>query len=136
MKRRFALILLGVVAWALGGAASAVYAHHTVALTYDISHAVTLTGRITEVRWQNPHVLYELAVPDGNGGVVDWEIESGHLQGMRRNGVDIDTIKVGDTVTMRVMVALDGSHHAATASVTLADGRTVRLCTVTDNRCP
>ena len=32
--------------------------------------------------------------------------------------------------------ARDGSHHAATASVTLPDGRTVRICTVTDNACP
>ena len=136
MKRRVALILLCGVVLTMAGARPVVFAHHTVALTHDISHAVTLTGRITEVQWQSPHVLYHLAVPDGKGAVVDWEIESGHLQGMRRNGVDMDTITVGDTVTMRVVVALDGSHHAATVSVTLADGRTLRLCTVTENRCP
>jgi hypothetical protein len=95
-----------------------------------------LTGHVTAIQWQNPHVVYHLAVPDGNGGMVDWEIESGHLQGMRRAGLEMDTIKVGEVVTMRVMLALDRSRHAATVSVTLADGRTVRVCTVTDNRCP
>jgi Family of unknown function (DUF6152) len=127
-----------------------VLAHHTVALTHDVSHTVALTGTITSILWQNPHVIYHLAVPaapDSATGrprtrglerifVVDWEIESRHLQGMRRDGVDRDTITVGDVVTMNVFLALDGSPHAATASVVLPDGRTVRLCTVTDNRCP
>jgi hypothetical protein len=55
---------------------------------------------------------------------------------MRRDGVEMETIRPGDTVTMRVLVALDGSRHAATASVVLADGQTIRICTVTENRCP
>jgi len=115
--------------------APAALAHHTVALTHDVSHTVALTGTVTGIQWQNPHVIYHLAVPT-EGAVVDWEIESRHLQGMRQDGIDMDTIRVGDTVTMNVLLARDGSHHAATASVILADGRTVRLCTVTENRCP
>jgi len=131
MTRLLALVLAcGAIA------APASSAHHTVALTHDITHTVALMGRVTSIRWQNPHVVYHLAVADANGGVVDWEIESRHVQGMRQDGVDVDTIKVGDLVTMNVLLALDGSHHAATASVILPDGRTVRLCTVTDNRCP
>jgi hypothetical protein len=131
MILRSALIIVATMV-----AAPAVDAHHTVAMTHDISHTVALIGRVTEVQWQNPHVIYHLAVPDASGSLIDWEIESAHLQGMRRNGIEMDTIKVGDTVTMNVLLALDGRHHGATASVTLADGRTVRLCTVTDNRCP
>src|SRR3954463_6141913 len=84
-------------------AAPAVDAHHTVARTHDISHTVALIGRVTEIQWQNPHVIYHLAVPDTTGSLVDWEIESLHLQGMRRNGIEMDTIKVGDTVTMNVL---------------------------------
>jgi hypothetical protein len=55
---------------------------------------------------------------------------------MRQAGIDQNTINVGDTVTMNVLLALDGSHHAATASVVLPDGRRVNICTVTENRCP
>jgi hypothetical protein len=131
MKLRIAAGLAGAV---LAGAPA--HAHHTVALTHDISHTVALTGTVTEIQWQNPHVLYHLAVPGERGAVVDWEIESGHLQGLHRAGIEQDTIKVGDTVTMHVMLAKDGSHHAATASFVLADGRMVRVCTVTENRCP
>src|SRR3954468_17595059 len=131
MILRSALIIVGAMV-----SASVIGAHHTVARTHDISHTVALIGRVTEIQWQNPHVIYHLAVADTHGSLVDWAIESLLLQGMHRDGIEMDTIKVGDTVTMNFLLALDGSHHGATASVTLADGRTVRLCTVTDNRCP
>jgi hypothetical protein len=131
MRIRAAAFLLVALA-----AAVPALAHHTVAYTHDISKSVTLTGVVTSVEWKNPHVIYHLAVAGPDGAPVDWEIESRHLQGMRRDGIDMDTIQVGDTVTMNVLLARDGSHHAATASVTLPNGRTVRICTVTDNACP
>ena len=112
-------------------------AHHTVANTVDISRLVSLAGRVTSIEWKNPHVIYHLAVPNpGVAGWVDWEIESRHVQGMRMAGIDEGTIKVGDRLTMNVMLAKDGSHHAATASVVLPDGRKIDLCTVTNHACP
>ena len=114
--------------------AGAALAHHTVANTVDTSRLVSLTGVVTTIRWQNPHVVYYLSVPGEIG--VDWEIESRHLEGMRLDGVERDTIKVGNRVTLQVMLARDGSLHAATASIVLANGRTIRVCTVTNNACP
>ena len=120
----------------LAAAAPRVLAHHTVANTHDITRSVALMGVVTSVEWKNPHVIYHLAVAGPDGAPVDWEIESRHLQGMRQNGINMDTIQVGDAVTMNVVLAHDGSHHAATTSVTLPNGRTVRICTVTNNACP
>ena len=131
MKPQLAVVLASI---AIGSTALA--AHHTVARSYDVSHAVALTGIVTSIEWQNPHVIYHLAVRGEPGTSGDWEIESRHPQGMRMDGIEMDTIKVGDVLTMNVLVALDGSHRAATASVQLPDGRTVRICTVTGNRCP
>lgn len=129
--RNRAAIILTATALLLPGS---VWAHHTVANTHDVSKVVALTGVVTSVRWENPHVIYHLSLPGAVG--VDWEIESRHLQGMRQDGIDKDSIKVGDRVTFNAFLALDGSHHAATASVIMPDGRTVRLCTVTYGRCP
>ena len=109
-------------------------AHHTVAKTVNTSKLVSLTGVVTSVRWQNPHVIYHLSVPGEVG--IDWEIESRHIAGMRRDGVEQGTIKVGDHVTMNVMLARDGSHHAATKSIVLTNGRTLHVCTVTYDACP
>ena len=121
---------------ALPAAVPRVQAHHTVANTHDITRSVALIGVVTSVEWKNPHVIYHLAVAGPDRAPVDWEIESRHLQGMQRDGINMDTIQVGDAVTMNVLLARDGSHHAATASVTLPNGRTVRICTVTNNACP
>jgi hypothetical protein len=131
MKIGNALILLGLLE-----VPPQAIAHHTVANTVDISKAVALTGVITSVAWKSPHAVYHLQAPDASGTRIDWEIESRHLQGMRDHGIQMDTIKVGDRLTMNVMVAKDGSHHAATISVVLPGGRTVRLCTVTNDACP
>src|SRR5262245_35084118 len=112
------------------------FAHHTVANRFDVSTLVPLTGTVTAIEWKNPHAIYHLAVVNARGATVDWEIESRHLLGMQHDGIRQDTIKVGDRIIMNVMVARDGSHNAATASIVLPDGRTVRVCTVTYFACP
>src|SRR4051812_45882912 len=111
-------------------------AHHTVANTFDVRKIVSLTGTVRSIDWKYPHVIYRLSVSDANGSEIDWEIESRHPQGMHQNGVEPETIKAGEHVTMNVMLAIDGSHHAATASIVLAGGRVLQVCTVTNNFCP
>jgi hypothetical protein len=47
-------------AWVLGFAlllvTVPVFAHHGAASVYDPSKKVTLTGTVTKVLWQNPHI--------------------------------------------------------------------------------
>src|SRR5215467_12480864 len=134
MGRPFAagVMLVG----AIGVPVAPAFGHHTVAATFDVGKLVSLTGTVTSVDWKNPHVIYHLSVLDINRAAIDWEIESRHLQGMHRAGVEQDTIKTGDRVTMKVMLARDGSRHAATASIVMGDERTFAVCTVTNNACP
>ena len=134
MGRPFAagVMFVGVIAVSVAPA----FGHHTVAATFDVSTLVSLTGTVKSVDWKNPHVIYHLAVVDANGAAIDWEIESLHLQGMHRAGVEQDTIKPGERVTMKVMLARDGRRRAATASIVLDDERTFTVCTVTNNACP
>ncbi len=134
MRRAFAA---GVTCLAVASASVApAFAHHTVANTFDVKKLVSVTGTVTSIDWKYPHVIYHIAVPDTGGGAVEWEIESRHPQGMQRAGIDKETIKAGDRVTMNVMLARDGSRHAATASIVLANGRVLDACTVTNNACP
>src|ERR1043165_5708688 len=107
MSRTFVGSLVCVGLAALSAATAS--AHHTVAYSFDVSKLVPLRGTVTAVEWKNPHVIYHLTVPDANGASIDWAIESRHLQGMRRAGVEPDSIKAGDRVTMNVLVARDGS---------------------------
>lgn len=134
MSRPFtaAMILVSAVGLTVAPAS----AHHTVAYTFDVKKLVSLTGTVTSIDWKYPHVIYHLTVPAANGSDINWEIESRHPQGMQREGIEPETIKPGEHVTMNVMLALDGSRHAATASIVLADGRMLLVCTVTNNACP
>ena len=134
MIRGFGAGLVFIAVFGLSAVPSS--AHHTVAYTFDVRRLVPLTGTVTSVEWKYPHVIYHLAVPDTNRTQIDWQIESRHPQGMHLDGVEQDAIKAGDHVTMNVMLARDGSHRAATASIVLADGRTMAVCTVTYNACP
>jgi hypothetical protein len=115
---------LAVAAMLLSTAASA---HHTIAYVDDVSKTVALTGTVTAIAWKAPHVIFDLSVPREWTTPVVWQIESQAPFILHRDGIERDTIKVGDHVTMDVYVALDGSPHAATESVMLRDGRTVRI---------
>src|SRR5436309_15866977 len=45
-----------------------VYAHHSIAATYDGKKEVKLTGKIVEFDFRNPHAFVHIEAPDSNGG--------------------------------------------------------------------
>jgi hypothetical protein len=73
-------------------------AHHSFAATFDVSVVEELEGEVTDVKWQNPHVLFTLAGTDDEGRPVTYEIESHSLSIMRRMDISSDVLRVGDTV--------------------------------------
>jgi hypothetical protein len=99
----------------------------------DIMLRPTIPHRsVADQCWRSVHIFISPVLTPGRRRSSDPSARVlKHLRTSRA-----DTIKIGDRITMNVMLALDGSHHAATASVVLADGGTVRVCTVTYNDCP
>jgi hypothetical protein len=47
-------------------------AHHGRGATFDMKKQLTLKGTVSQVRWQNPHVLISIAVKDEGSNVVTW----------------------------------------------------------------
>jgi len=78
--------------------ANPVFAHHSSAGRYDSSGVMEVEGDVTSVSWRSPHVEYSLAVTDDSGAVVDWKVEGAAPATLRRSGLSMDTIKVGDHV--------------------------------------
>ncbi len=97
-------------------------AHHTISAVYDVDTLVTLKGVVTEVDWQNPHVVIHLDVKQDDGGVVSWNVETQAIYILKRKGLDRDFIKTGDAASMNVFVARDGAQKAALESMTLPSG--------------
>ena len=119
------LILGGIVSIGLVAAAVPVFGHHSFAAQYDRTKAITLKGTVTKVEWMNPHIYFYVDVKDDANHVTNWAIEGGAPSMLYRNGWRIDSLKVGDKVTIDGWLAKDGSNLANMRTVTLADGKTV-----------
>jgi uncharacterized protein DUF6152 len=102
-------------------AATSTLAHHSNS-AFDPEKVVVLTGTVTQWKWVNPHVWIFLAVDDGKGGTVEWQIEGRPPGILARSGWSKNTFKAGDRITVDFSPARDGSHTGLTTRVTLADG--------------
>jgi hypothetical protein len=116
-------------------AAARVEGHHHVGCVYDTAALRTLTGKVVEIDWKFPHVHVRIDAPDRAPGGVTWDIETVNPQGLRRGGIERDTLRVGDVLAATVWIAKDGSSRAFTRSMTLATGK-VAAFPVADLSCP
>jgi hypothetical protein len=87
-----------VVMAAVGGAwlPRLACAHHSAA-EYDPDRIIEFSGTLSEVAWQNPHVLLKVASVEA-GTSTTWEIECNPVGALERSGVHRRSLKVGDKV--------------------------------------
>jgi hypothetical protein len=100
-------------------AAVPVFAHHSFKAQYDETKPVSLTGTITKITWNNPHVLMFLNVKDDTGKVANWKLELASPNGLMSQGWKVDSLKPGDQVSVSGFRARDGSNMANIRKVTL-----------------
>lgn len=101
-------------------------AHHSAAAAYDVDRKITLSGKVTLVEWQNPHVFYYIDVTDASGTVTNWAIEGSTPNQLYRNGWRKNDLKPGDAITVTgSSPARNGMPKAYGGVLTLADGRRV-----------
>jgi hypothetical protein len=106
-------------------ASQPVRAHHSEAAEYDSSKPVKVTGTITKVEWQNPHVWFYVEVKDDNGTLTTWGFSTAPPGALMRRGVTKDALKLGAVVNVEGSRARDGSNNASGRRVTFADGTNV-----------
>ena len=96
-------------------------AHHSN-VAFEVTKVVTITGVVKDFQWRNPHTWVILTVDDGNGGKVEWAVEGRAPGVLLRAGWTRSSIKPGDTITIDMSPAKDGSKSGLIARVTKADG--------------
>ena len=100
-------------------------AHHSFAAEYDDSKPVKVTGVVTKVEWQNPHIWFYVDVKDESGKVSNWAFSGGAPGQLMRRGIYKEVIQPGMTVTVDGFRAKDGSNNGSGGKVTFPDGRNV-----------
>lgn len=118
MKSRALTLVLTLVA--LVAIAIPALAHHSFSAEFDGTKRVSLTGVITNVKWQNPHVYFYIDVKDPvTNRVTNYAVELGSPNGVLGNGLSRDVLKVGMTVSLNGSMAKDGSAKLNGSNITV-----------------
>jgi hypothetical protein len=122
-------VIAGVLAMA--SAAGPMLAHHAFAAEFDINKPFTVSGVVSKVAWQNPHVYVFLDATDEAGKTVTYAMECNSVNTLTHKGWTRDALKKGDKIEISAYGAKDprplkdGSIHANARSIKFADGRSV-----------
>lgn len=97
------------------------FAHHSFAM-FDYNKELTIVGEVKELHWTNPHIHLLVNVPDGKGGVVEWDVEGGTPGNLRRTGWSRDVIKPGEKISVAIRPMKNGTHGGMLVRATRGDG--------------
>ena len=92
-------VVVGALVGAACVAADGLRAHHSTVVNFDSSREVTIAGVLTEVTWRNPHSRFRVNVT-GESVTVEWLVEMGASNTLKRAGFPMETFAVGDSITV------------------------------------
>ena len=104
-------------------AASQALAHHAFAAEFDADKPIDLKGKITKIKWVNPHSWLYFDVTDAQGKVTNWGVEFGAPNQLAKIGLKKTDVAPGTEVRIRGYLAKNGGPFGYSVMVTLPDGR-------------
>jgi hypothetical protein len=102
---------------------SQVAAHHAFAAEFDADKPLDLTGKVTKIKWVNPHSWLYFDVTDAKGAVTNWGVEFGAPNQLAKIGLKKTDVAPGTEVHIRGYMAKNGGPYGYSVIVTLPDGR-------------
>ena len=115
-----------VLAFVVTLAVDAPWAHHNRS-DIDMTKRIMLTGTLTMVDWRNPHIEVSIEVKGPTGTPESWTIESAAPSALAARGITKAMVAkaVGQTVSVEVSIAKDGSRAAVGWKITFPGGNAV-----------
>jgi hypothetical protein len=101
-------------------------AHHSLAVYSN--ERIEISGEITGISWQNPHVILELETIGDDGREI-WRMEGGSVTTLQRAGVTRELVRVGTRVRVAGLPSRREPFILALTNVLLPDGREVQFLT-------
>ncbi|HZP33744.1 MAG TPA: DUF6152 family protein [Candidatus Acidoferrales bacterium] len=112
------------------------FAHHGFQFEFDGSKYIYITGTLTKVEWENPHIYFNVeskTSPDNptaaaaDGKITNWRFEGSSVSLVQRTGTRrADLVDyIGKTVTVRACPGKGDLAKGAAETVKLPDDREV-----------
>ena len=93
-------IRLGSILIITGFLSCGAYAHHSFVSHFDPSKTFEMKGVLKKFVSRNPHSFFFLEVEGKDGEIENWEVELGSRVHMSRMGINQNTFKVGDRISV------------------------------------
>ena len=119
-KAAFQGAVLAVAVFTTGASA---IAHHSFAAEFDENKPVKFTGKVTEMRWSNPHGWIYVDVTGPDGKVVNWACELAAVNSLYRRGWRKEDLVTGTVLLIEGWQARNDTPTMNTSTITLPDGR-------------
>jgi hypothetical protein len=110
-------------------AVAPLWAHHGLTAIFDNSKKLMLTGTLTEVDWQNPHIVVLIDSKKDDGSVEMWKLESNPPAWFKRLGITRNDFAkaIGTTIKVEGLRAKDGSPYGYLQKITFSEGNSLEL---------
>jgi hypothetical protein len=117
------IVLVAALTLAFGAQRPA-QAHHSFAM-FDADQTMTVTGTVKSYAFRMPHVWFFVVAAVPGGGQEEWGCEMSSPNLAVRKGWNIDSLKVGDKVTVTMHPMRDGAKAGSVVKVIMPDGATM-----------
>ena len=116
----FALVSIGAPVWA----------HHAFTAAFDNTKSMSITGVLSRVEWQNPHVWFYVDAKGEDGTVANWGFETASPNHLRNQDPQLrqDFLSnIGKTMTVTGFPAKGSAHKASASSIKFASGKILKM---------
>jgi Family of unknown function (DUF6152) len=101
-------------------------AHHSFAAEFSYEKSGTISGKVVEALFVNPHAHYVIALDDGSGKEILWDAQTRSPNALAGVGWNKDTIRVGEQITIEGNLGRDDKRKIWIREVRKGNGEVIR----------